>query len=426
LALSDALNAAGERGEPYKGKLLHISGFTSYLDPVIQDYVLPASVVILQRNLINESTREAAAYYHGLGKVIAVDLDDSYPTLPWSNPAHRFWIEDPEQRHPLLHLEQGLRELDGLVSPNRNILRDWEHACRGYHLPNFAREAWWTNLPTREEIKATKGLTGRIVIGWGGSVSHYDSWVGSGISEALQGVCRRHPEVVMQICGNDERVPYWLHRYVDRDHLATQGGVQPSDWPKSVVGFDIGVAPLFGPYDQRRSWIKGLEYLLGGVPWIGTVGEPYRDLVGLGVQIPGGMDAWESALENMIRNLKQEQELAAARVALAQGWFVERSLERIKQTYDKIKQDAQAARGQLAGIYKVVVTPNPAPTVRAVDAGGVGGSEPAAPGVAGNVEQAAGNEGGGRGLDVRADLRVDSTAEQPVSSGEDGPTGAGG
>ncbi len=349
LAVSDTLNRLGK----HKCKLVHISGALQYLDPAIQDIIGPCDLIIFQRNLVTTEALDVVGYWQGHGKPVAVDLDDSYPTLPWCNPAHAFWIENKTEKpvNPVIMLEEGLRRSNGLIAPNRNLLSDWAHVTKGYYLPNFARSEWWTNHPTREELQQKKGTHGRIVIGWGGSVSHYDSWWGSGIREAATNISRRHPGVLWLICGNDKRIFDQLP--VARGSKAWQPGVPPQDWPQTVSSFDIGVAPLYGPYDQRRSWIKGLEYLLGAVPWVGTTGTPYAEIAQLGYLVQNGAEKLEETIEFIIANLSREQERAKSLVPMAQTWFADRQEETYEKTYKEIISNFSIDSGRLAGVYEV-------------------------------------------------------------------------
>lgn len=367
------MNRAGGK---WNCKLIHASGFLNYLSPVVQNYVMEADLITVQRNVIDPQILESIRYFLGMGKPVAIDLDDAYHILPWSNPAHRFWHERDDLYTPhsegvsqfgqaslnghgkvngaaLRYLEDGLRLTQALIAPNRNLLADWQHVCRGYYLQNYAEPGWWIDLPTREELKEKRGLQDKIVIGWGGSVSHYDSWEGSGIYEAAWRICRRHPSVVWMVCGNDTRI--YDHLPVPYDQKILQPGVPAEQWPLGVKTFDIGVAPLFGIYDQRRSWIKGIEYSLAGVPWVGTAGEVYRDVADTGILAPNGADAWEIAIEKIISNLQAEQATMEARIPEArQRFLVDNNLDKFETTYRQIINDFQGMnQPALPGVLKL-------------------------------------------------------------------------
>jgi glycosyltransferase involved in cell wall biosynthesis len=133
-----------------------------------------------------------------------------------------------------------------------------------------------------------------------------------------------------------------------------QMGVPPDDWPKIVKMFDIGVAPLFGIYDQFRSWIKGMEYLLAGVPWVGTAGEPYSDIAQAGILIKNSTDAWDNAIEGVINNLSTAKEVARARLPIAQDMLlVDRNLHIYEQVYKQVIQGFNNEHVQLPNVYHV-------------------------------------------------------------------------
>lgn len=359
LSPSVALN----RADGFRAKLIHVSGALNYLDAAIQDLMMPCDVVVFQRNVISPEAFNTMQYWQGMGKPVVVDLDDAYWMLPWSNPAHKFWFEKmfqtpagpAEKGGAYKMLEEGLRISDGLVAPNRLLLRDFEYCTGGksYYLQNFAERDWWEDLPDRESLKAQKDLTGKIVIGWGGSVSHYDSWWGSGLRDAAERVTLRHPEVVWMICGNDPRIFDQLP--VPLRNKYRQSGVPPKEWPVVVSHFDIGVAPLFGPYDQRRSWIKPLEYMLAGAPWVCQQGEPYADFdgLGLGYCIPPTANDWEDALEHIIENLEEEQANAKQRITYARNFYADNQIDTYRTVYESVRTNFSDSRGSLPGILRI-------------------------------------------------------------------------
>ncbi len=346
---ADAIN----RTEEHRAKLIHASGFIDYLNPSIQDLVSPADIIIVQRNIIDEQMINAMLYWKGMGKTIAVDLDDAYHILPHSNMAKNFWHRR-QNGEALKVLESGLSLADGLIAPNRLLLYDWAHVAKGYYLQNFSEPKYWADLKDRSTLKKEKELENKIIIGWGGSLSHYDSFWGSGIFEAAKRIAERYPNVVFMICGNDRRVYENLN--VSDNQKYYQEGVPPHEWPQIIKMFDIGVAPLFGPYDQRRSWIKGLEYMLAGVPWIATRGEVYGDFeqLGLGTIVSNSVNEWENAIARMIDNLSAEQNAANERISLAEQWHTDNQVENMIATFQKIINDRNDDIGVLPNAYRVI------------------------------------------------------------------------
>lgn len=348
-----------------------------------------SDLIIFQRNCLHPSIFDAIHYFQGMGKPVVIDLDDAYQILPWSNPARDFWHErdfptpagEVVKGGAMQMLEEGIRISAGLLCPNRLLLNSWGHIAKNlYYLQNYAEPRWWLGVPedkapnrtyrwrrfpdgsptaflSHKEIKQLKGLDpNRIIIGWGGSISHYDSFWGSGILKAATRLSNRHPELFWMICGNDRRI--FDHLDVSPYQKEHQPGVPPSLWPQVCTAFDIGVAPLTGIYDQHRSWIKGIEYSLAGIPWVATEGETYGDLKDwpCGVQGPETADFWEQALEEIIKDLPRKQEEAESMVGEArQRFIVDNQLHTFGAVFDRIINDFRIDTQGLPGMMYVEV-----------------------------------------------------------------------
>ena len=255
-------------------------------------------MIVVQRNLFTQRVWDACEYWRGLGKTVVADLDDAYQMMPVNNPAYWFWVANRGNlpHDPVEGLKEGLRHVDALLAPSKVILEDWADVVTGLWLPNFAEGRWYKDLPERDNGD-------KVIIGYGCSVSHYDSWWGTGIREAAVKISEKYPQVVWRIHGNDPRI----HGQLQTENKERVTGVSPEEWPKHVAQFDIGVAPLQGEYDQRRSWLKAAEYILAGVPWVATEGRPYEDLAEHGTLVENTVDAWVEGLSDMIDNLEEKQ-----------------------------------------------------------------------------------------------------------------------
>jgi glycosyltransferase involved in cell wall biosynthesis len=138
-----------------------------------------------------------------------------------------------------------------------------------------------------------------IVIGWCGSMSHYSSFTDSGIFPALQKICKRYPNVSI-LFGGDQR--NYDNLNVPANQKKFQQFVPPDQWEKLVKSLDIGLAPLSGEYDKRRSWIKCLEYMALQVPFVASDYPTYSQLKDYGVFVKNDQWEWERKLTDMIEN----------------------------------------------------------------------------------------------------------------------------
>ena len=380
--LSNAINYAHEANPktfPATASMYLLQSALQLDHPRVQSQIGVADVIVFQRNVITEEVWSAMDYWRALGKTVLVDLDDHYPNIPASNPAFNYWIGnvlglDPK---PVERLSEGLKRADGLLSPSRVILDDWKDTVPGY---------WWPNYPSLKDYekimpkrggpdmafdydvtdpanpklitKPREGTEGHIMIGWGGSISHVDSFVYSGVVEGLRKVLEELPNVFFKFCGHEGRLNYLFDK-LPKDKVIRQIGVLPRDWPMVVSGFDIGLAPLdmreaddntggrnqgFS-YDERRSWLKLVEYICGGVPFVATDAAPYQPLKRFGKLAANTPEAWYEALKSMALGLKWFREDAdKARAEGLKKYTIENNAKQLVDLYDKIGIETQVRR----------------------------------------------------------------------------------
>jgi len=326
------------------------------------------------------------AYWRALGKIVTVDLDDAYNYLPPSNPAYNYWIRNKGGMpiDPIDALIEGLRNADALTSPSKTLLKDWEDILPGFWIPNYPRGEWYAKANPKpvgakdivfgyretenEGVKGinfeghfVEGTEGLIYLGWGGSISHVDSWIYSGAIEALDKIFEKYPNVRLKFCGHENRLDYIINRWGDK--VVRQSGVKPEHWPFVVSTFDLGLAPLdMRPvleemghgknpeqrkysYDERRSWLKGVEYLCAGVPWLGTRSATYSELSRHGTMVENGNDLsqdertanWYKALDLAITNIVARKTLASEKKKWAlKKWSMEANVQQYAETFERI------------------------------------------------------------------------------------------
>ena len=373
--------------------------------PSVQQVLGKADVLSFQRNVITPDVWNAMSYWRALGKIVCVDSDDGYDYLPPSNPAHNYWIRDKGGladsvgMSPVDALAEGIRRADAFTSPSKVLLKDWEHLTPGFHIPNWPRRLWYAQ-PTPKpfgahdiafgyqetEKNGQKGIElmggnrdgseGWTVLGWGGSISHVDSFVYSGILEALDKIFEKYPHVRLKFCGYEQRLDYIFGKWGDK--IIKQAGVKPEHWPFVVSTFDIGLAPLdMRPvpeemghgknpeqrkysYDERRSWLKGVEYLCAGVPWLATRSATYDDIAHHGTMVENSAELsmdersnnWYRALSTAIENVEARKRLAAEKKKWAlKRMTMEGRVKEYAETFERIGNMKQAkSAGHLPNI----------------------------------------------------------------------------
>lgn len=267
-----------------------------------------ADLIVIQRNLFGR-VLVMIQHWQALDKTVIVDFDDAYNLMHPSVKNYKFWIEGLLEKKapdgtiieeelkpvPLSQFKWGLRLVHGSTVPCRILSEDWCKYSHTYIVPNFLELSKYVSvqsIPAHEEI----------VIGWGGSLSHLQSFVDSGVLTALKSVCRKRPKVRALICG-DKRVFDQID--LPSEQKIFNQYVPPSEWPRMLAWFDIGIAPLHGEYDKRRSWIKILEYMAMKIPWIASDYPPYEDIRQFGKVVNNTAEEWERALLDVVDHYKE-------------------------------------------------------------------------------------------------------------------------
>lgn len=308
-------------------------------------------IAIIHRVLTNE-THKQIEYWRRKGKAVVLDGDDHYEGIESTNASFKFWgegqvmitledgrsYEKPMSTHPIEQFRHGLSLCTASTSPSELLCQDWSRYAPSFHVPNYMNRDIYT-FSSRKPFDEDK-----IVIGWGGSLSHTQSFQDSGVMEALKRVMGKRKNVYLLIVG-DKRVVDMLP--LPKDRILYLHYVKWDEWPKLVNSwYDIGIAPLAGEYDQRRSFIKPLELTLLGIPFVATRGYPYKEFFNklspkAGLFIDQGAldkanqsnpDGWESALNRIIDEIDERR---LTRVDASEFTLQERAKD-IVTTYEKI------------------------------------------------------------------------------------------
>ena len=275
--------------------------------PKAQEACSAADIIIVERSLYGPML-SAIQHWKVHDKVIIADFDDAYQLITADNLSYPFWVENKSRRvdengqeieiimdpPALTQFKWGLRLVHAATVPSKRLADDWQEFTQMLYLANYI------DLQKYQDV--TSHSHNGIVIGWGGSVSHYKSFTQSGVIPALQSVCRTYPNIKVMICGSDQRIIDALQ--LPEQNIIHKPWVPYSQWPNYLAEYDIGLAPLSGTYDDRRSWIKVLEYMVMKIPWIATDSPAYSDLRPYGWLVKNTPGAWERVLFDMVNHLE--------------------------------------------------------------------------------------------------------------------------
>lgn len=272
-----------------------------------------AHVIVVERNFVGDVLTQMA-YWRVRAKVIITNFDDAYHCIEETNISYPYWHdgtanfqENGQPRslqifpHPMTQFEIGLKLGHAMTLPSRELMKYYGQISPAYYVGNFFNIEYYINKPKEER--------NYITIGWGGSVSHLQSFRNSGAMQGIKNVVGARDNVKIMIAG-DERIFNELEIPIEKKIYHPY--VQYEEWGNVIARkFDIGIAPLAGEYDNYRSYIKPLEYMLTKTPLVATKGIAYQEIEPYGNFIENGEENWTNALLNIVDNLEKEKEFSS-------------------------------------------------------------------------------------------------------------------
>jgi hypothetical protein len=270
-----------------------------------------ADILVLQRSIWRDDVWDAALKWQGRGKPLVLEFDDSPQHIPPSYGGSyvlwRCWhvIEgdklykakrfDKDALPPAYRkFKERLPQVDAITVPSMELLNDWRtRAKSAFMLPNCFD-------PGNANWRKEKGNIGGIAIGAICSQSHMHSWEQTALPKALTKLCKQFPDLRVMIFG-DKRVSNMLKSGIGGGQLFHHEWRPFDEYPNVLRYFDIGVAPMFGPYDERKSDQKiAIDYPLMRIPWVASKHGPYRNYVNGGGFLVSRDWQWEPLLRELI------------------------------------------------------------------------------------------------------------------------------
>lgn len=304
----DAINKL----EGHEAHLIHFTEWTQHTENSI-NLSKNADIIVVERNYFQQ-TLVAIQYWKVQGKTIIGIFDDAYQMMHPTNPAYRFWkygdittVKETGEKEeikitppPIEQFKWGLKLLKGVQVPSKVLAEDWYLYTDTYFVPNYIDIDKYLNVEPQFPHSENE-----VWIGWHGSLTHAHSFIESGALDAMRKIGKKYPQVKFYLGGHKDNFDN-----LEAENKMYQGFVKEEEFPSMLKSFDIGIAPLSGEYDKRRSRVKVLEYMALKIPWIATDYPTYGDLKEYGVTTKNGYRNWVSALSDMIENISEYKEKA--------------------------------------------------------------------------------------------------------------------
>lgn len=238
------------------------------------------------------------------GQIIVNDIDDWYWGLSPSNGAFL-------ASHPKVNKDENINHYRKILS-----VSDVVTVSTPYLADRIAEFVHRPIVLIRNFVEVNKFIvreqtdTDVPIVGWVGSTAHR-----SGDLEIMRGILepmRSRQEIAIHHSGRNTGHPPFGHSVgVPDENVTTLPMAAPAHYPE-LFQFDVGIVPLGrSPFNEAKSYIKGLEYAASGIPFIATNTKEYSRLAEQGMGITAKKSSrWISQLQ-ALRDPKLRAELSA-------------------------------------------------------------------------------------------------------------------
>lgn len=266
------------------------------------------------------------------GLKIIVEADDHIELNPDSPFAKDHRVFDAQ-----FVISRTMNIADAVTTTTETLAKTLSPYSNNIHvLPNYIDMDRW-DLPHLENT------TGRIRIGWAGSITHIEDM--KLIEKPIRKICREYPSVQLVFVGDPRIAEIFKGLPVE-----IQLGVPFEAWPAKLrsLRLDIGLAPLKDtPFNRCKSNIKWIEYAIAGIPGVFSP-LVYSDIStkhfdGSYGQIAETQDQWYRCLKNYIISPQLRQDIAGSALScIKTGYTLTTGIKKWVKLYHQLTQNEES------------------------------------------------------------------------------------
>lgn len=250
-----------------------------------------------------------------LGQRIIVDIDDFHEGLTPANKAFDATHPDKNKKSNREHYKKVIEAADTIVVSTPFLYdfyskqRDNVHLIRnGVSLKQFTRRKQHSTKP---------------VIGWTGSTNFRNNDLEQ-LTAWLPAFLEKH-DLMFHHAGHENNAPSFADISGINPNRVTTSPLVTMDRYADGMKFDIGIVPLNDiPFNHAKSTIKGLEYMVAGIPFIASDLPEYRLLHEAGVgRVATTPEQWEGNMRELLTYRIRKQEAARSYEVVAASYSIE-------------------------------------------------------------------------------------------------------
>lgn len=284
---------------------------------------IAADVVVLQRPLTNHLV-DIVRILQADGIAVVVETDDSFEHIHRRNIAHHLTARTDRHKNAD-HLAAACELADWVTVTTPALADIYGRHGRVSIIPNYIPDTYY-----QTEDDSPRGR-GEVRVGWSGSLDTHpgDLEVTHG---AVAAVLDRYGLGFYHIGKPSEQaaIRRALQLRPSTPYGSTGGWLPLAQYPKAVAMLDIGIVPLAaGPFNEAKSWLKGLELAALGRPFVASPTGPYVELAeqhGIGILARSRRD-WRNRLAELVEDPDLRYDVGRQNRRRARALALERNLD---------------------------------------------------------------------------------------------------
>jgi glycosyltransferase involved in cell wall biosynthesis len=282
-------------------------------------HVGSADTVILNRPL-DPGIAEQVRLWREEGRTVIVDMDDDFDAVVPEHQIHGMYTTE--------HLHAACRAASVVTCSTPALVERYGYG-HGVVLRNRIPESY---LSVTRRSRTPDDYTGGGVrhdaetwVGWYGSLGSHPrdpAAAGPGVGTALN----PHEDAEFVFAGPPRDAARLSELFHLRRPVRGLGTFSMGGLIQVISEFDIGIVPLARtPFNEAKSWLKGLEFAAVGVPVVASSTAEYRRAeVEGGCWLAGDVTQWCTQLDKLIR----KPDWRAEQAARGREWAATQTIER--------------------------------------------------------------------------------------------------
>lgn len=225
-----------------------------------------ADVIVIQRPLSRLLT-DAIPMIQENGTAVIVELDDDFQNI---HPQNKAWKEVQPKLAPdtnWTHLRRAIKMADGFTCTSQALADKYGVPGKTTIIPNYLPDAY-------RHININAGFPRKDWrLGWSGSLATHPTDLQAAEPLVRAALSEKHGGE-LHILGTGIGVAEALRLETEQVHA--DRWVPLHEYPQAMAYPHIGMVPLARhPFNEAKSWLKGLEYAGAGVPFIASPAAEY-------------------------------------------------------------------------------------------------------------------------------------------------------